>query len=257
VSISVKTYGLNMNIRAEYTNTICCNCDHLGMWRSWDEFKLRFGFEETCLKCKTTIGKDRIGRPTHIVLLKALERQEQKRIDSTDYLGMSSPEFSDRWIKHFFRQAVECASMSTCKSRKVGAVLARNKKVITTGFNGVPSGYPHPEVCIRETLKIPSGEKPWVAECIHAEANCILQCAEQGKSSCGATMFCTNRPCSDCSKLILGAGISAVYYLEEYHLPKDLDFIHDMAKKANVDFIRYDYSDAIMDLYQLGKRDGA
>jgi dCMP deaminase len=123
---------------------------------------------------------------------------------------------TSRYAKYFIDLVNRTAEMTTCLRRGVGAILVKDKRVIATGFNGAPSGVDHCETCIREEQNVPSGQRHELCMGLHAEQNCLLQCAYMGLSSKGATLICTNKPCSICTKMIINAGIKKVFYLEDY-----------------------------------------
>ena len=110
------------------------------------------------------------------------------------------------------------AGRSTCMRRKVGAVLVRDKRIITTGYNGAPANVRHClEVgCLREQLGIPSGERHELCRGLHAEQNAIIQAALYGVSVDGATLYCTNMPCIICSKMLINVRIKIIIYKEGY-----------------------------------------
>jgi dCMP deaminase len=110
------------------------------------------------------------------------------------------------------------STRSTCLRRQVGAVLVKEKKILATGYNGVPSGIEHclDIGCLREKEGIPSGERHELCRGLHAEQNAILQAAYHGVSIRGSLLFCTNFPCIICSKMLINAGIQGIYYLEGY-----------------------------------------
>ena len=102
------------------------------------------------------------------------------------------------------------ASRATCLRRKVGAVLVRDKRILTTGYNGPPAGLPHCDElggCLRDKLGIPSGERHEISRAVHAEQNAIIQAAVHGISMEGATLYATNQPCSLCTKMLVNAGV--------------------------------------------------
>ncbi|MCK4591664.1 MAG: dCMP deaminase family protein, partial [Candidatus Latescibacteria bacterium] len=107
---------------------------------------------------------------------------------------------------------------STCLRRKVGAIFVRDKRILATGYNGAPKGLKHcGEVgCLRERLKIPSGERHELCRGVHAEQNAIVQAATSGVNLEGATLYSTTYPCILCSKLIINARVKKVIYLEGY-----------------------------------------
>ena len=108
---------------------------------------------------------------------------------------------------------------STCIRRKVGAVLIKDSHILSTGYNGAPSGFAHctPETCLRKNLK--SGEKPELCRGVHAEINCIIQAAIHGTSIKGnTTLYSTTFPCMSCLKLLINAGIKRIVYNEPYNM---------------------------------------
>ena len=107
---------------------------------------------------------------------------------------------------------------STCLRRQVGAVLVKDKKILATGYNGAPSRLDHClEVgCLREEKGIPSGERHELCRGLHAEQNAIVQAAYHGVGIQGSTLYCTNHPCTICSKMIINAGITQIVYEEGY-----------------------------------------
>ena len=137
-----------------------------------------------------------------------------------DSLKGVMPEIDDRpsWEKYFMDIAFLVAKRSTCLRRSVGAVLVKNKRILATGYNGAPSGIRHCSEtgCLRERLNVPSGERHELCRGIHAEQNSIIQAALHGVSIEGATLFCTNRPCSICAKMIINAGITKIYFHDGY-----------------------------------------
>ena len=122
------------------------------------------------------------------------------------------------WSEYFAEIALMVATRSTCLRRKVGAVIVMNKRILTTGYNGAPSGVAHclDIGCLREELGIPSGQRHELCRGLHAEQNAIIQAATHGVSIAGAELYCTNLPCSICTKMIINAGIKKVHYLEGY-----------------------------------------
>jgi len=125
------------------------------------------------------------------------------------------------WEEYFMDIAYLVAKRSTCLRRQVGAVVVKNKNILATGYNGAPRGITHCEVagCIREKLNVPSGERHELCRGLHAEQNAIIQAAYHGTSIAGADLYCTNRPCIICSKMIINAGIEKVYYQDGYSDP--------------------------------------
>ncbi len=111
------------------------------------------------------------------------------------------------------------ATRSSCLRRHVGAVLVKDTRVIATGYNGAPAGVTHCEVtgCLRQKLNVPSGERHELCRGLHAEQNAIIQAALYGVSTEGATIYCTTKPCSICTKMIINAKLSKIVYEEYYN----------------------------------------
>ncbi|WP_066633998.1 deoxycytidylate deaminase [Desulfolucanica intricata] len=118
------------------------------------------------------------------------------------------------WDTYFIDIAFEVAGRSTCPRRYVGAVVVKDKRIKGSGYNGSPSGLPH---CIDEGCMMVNNH---CVRCIHAEANAILECSPEERK--GAAIYVTDRPCAECSKLIIQSGITRVVYAREY--PPDFDW---------------------------------
>ncbi len=122
------------------------------------------------------------------------------------------------WQTYFFQIAKLVASRSTCLRRQVGAVLVKDNRILSTGYNGAPAGITHclERGCIRTELNIPSGERHELCRGLHAEQNAIIQAAYHGVSINGADIYCTNQPCIICSKMLINAGIKKIYISNPY-----------------------------------------
>jgi dCMP deaminase len=122
------------------------------------------------------------------------------------------------WDQYFIDITRLVATRSTCLRRQVGAILVKERNILATGYNGVPSGISHCDVvgCLRERLQVPSGERHELCRGLHAEQNAIIQAARHDTSIDGATLYCTTMPCIICTKMIINAGIRAVIYSEGY-----------------------------------------
>jgi dCMP deaminase len=118
------------------------------------------------------------------------------------------------------------ATRSTCLRRQVGAVIVKDKHILTTGYNGAPTGLPHclDIGCMRDDLHIPSGTQHELCRAVHAEQNAICQAAQHGISLLDSTLYCTHQPCSICAKLIVNVGIKKIFYIHGYpdDMTKDL-----------------------------------
>jgi dCMP deaminase len=126
--------------------------------------------------------------------------------------------------KRYIRMAQIWAENSYCNRRKVGALIVKDKMIISDGYNGTPAGFEN--VCEDEN----GLTKPYV---LHAEANAITKIACSSNSSKGATMYVTTSPCIECAKLIIQAGIKRVIYSEKYRLEDGLDLL----RRANIEVV--------------------
>ncbi len=126
------------------------------------------------------------------------------------------------WDSYFMDIARAVAGRSTCTRRQVGAVLVRNRQILTTGYNGAPRGLEHcaERGCLRADLNVPSGERHELCRGLHAEQNAIIQAAFQGVEIKGAEVYCTHQPCRLCAKMLVNAGVEAVHFAGAY--PDDL-----------------------------------
>jgi dCMP deaminase len=135
---------------------------------------------------------------------------------------MSNPEevkeMRPSWDAYFMEITRVVASRSTCLRRKVGATIIKDKRILTTGYNGAPKGLAHcQEVgCIRAEKQVPSGERHELCRALHAEQNAILQAALYGVSISGATVYCTTHPCVMCAKMMINAGMKEVVISKSY-----------------------------------------
>jgi dCMP deaminase len=122
------------------------------------------------------------------------------------------------WPEYFMGITKMVAKRSTCLRRHVGAVLVKDKRILATGYNGAPAGLRHCEEvgCLRQDTSIPSGMRHELCRGLHAEQNAIIQAAFHGIPIGGATLYCTNKPCVICSKMIINAGLERIYYEEGY-----------------------------------------
>ena len=122
----------------------------------------------------------------------------------------------NKFDKPYLEMAEVWAQNSYCKRRKVGALLVKDRTIISDGYNGTPSGFEN--ICEDEN----GVTKPYV---LHAEANAITKVAKSGNSSEGATLYVTASPCAECAKLIIQAGIKRVVYSEDYRLDDGLQLL--------------------------------
>lgn len=127
--------------------------------------------------------------------------------------------------RQYLKMAAIWAQNSYCKRRKVGALLVKDKMIISDGYNGTPSGFEN--ICEDEG----NNTKPYV---LHAEANAITKIAKSNNSSDGATLYVTSSPCLECSKLIIQAGIKRVVFTENYRIEDGMNLL----KKANIEVVQ-------------------
>ena len=144
-----------------------------------------------------------------------------------------------KWVDAFMDTAERFAQLSSAVRLKVGAVVVKDNRIISIGYNGMPSGWTndcenivqHSDDTITTVTK---------DEVIHAVANAIIKLARDGESGNGASLFCTHAPCIHCAKLIHGAGIKTVYYRESYRDTLGLDFLEhcNIEVKKDLTFIK-------------------
>jgi dCMP deaminase len=139
--------------------------------------------------------------------------------------------------EYFMRMAEVASLRSTCIKRKVGAVLVKDDYILSTGYNGAPSGFTHctPETCVRKSLT--PGEKPELCRGVHAEINCIIQAAIHGTAIGGNTsLYTTTFPCMSCLKLIINAKIKRLIYMEEYNMENKIKI--DLIENSDLETIQ-------------------
>lgn len=139
------------------------------------------------------------------------------------------------WESYFMDIATLVASRSTCRRRKVGAIAVKDRRVLATGYNGAPRGLRDclETGCLREEMKIPSGERHELCRGIHAEQNVIVQAAVHGVGLEGADIYCTNQPCLICAKMLINTGVKRVLYADMY--PDEMS--EGMFKAAGVELL--------------------
>lgn len=122
------------------------------------------------------------------------------------------------WDEYFMAITDQVAERATCTRRHIGAILVKDKRILATGYNGVPSGLAHCEEvgCLREKRGIPSGTQHELCRGIHAEQNAVIQAARHGIAIDGATCYCTHQPCVLCAKILINAGVKEIVYREPY-----------------------------------------
>jgi len=142
------------------------------------------------------------------------------------------------WNQYFMDIAELVKTRSTCLRRQVGAVIVKDKRILTTGYNGAPSGMRHClELggCLREQMKVPSGERHELCRALHAEQNAIIQAAYHGISIQDGTMYVTLQPCSLCAKMAVNAGIVKIVFKGTY--PDELSMA--ILEEAGIELVLY------------------
>jgi len=142
------------------------------------------------------------------------------------------------WEAYFMDITFLVSKRSTCLRRAVGALIVKDKRILSTGYNGAPTGIKHciETGCLREKLNVASGENHELCRGIHAEQNAIIQAAYHGASIKNATLFCTNLPCSICAKMIINAGIKKICYNSGYADSMS----EEMLNEAGINLIKID-----------------
>jgi dCMP deaminase len=142
---------------------------------------------------------------------------------------MSDAPSRPSWDEYFMGITFEVARRSTCNRAQVGAIVVRDKRILTTGYNGSPAGLPH---CTEVGCLMVNGH---CVRTLHAEQNAIIQAALHGVSTAGATVYVTHQPCLICAKVIINAGITRVVYGGDY--PDDL--ARQFLDEAGVELVHY------------------
>ena len=132
--------------------------------------------------------------------------------------------------EYFMKIAHVVAERSTCFRNNVGAVIVKNKHIISTGYNGAPRGLDHclDIGCYRKEHNVPSGQKHELCRAVHAEQNAIIQASLNGASTEDGVLFCTHSPCIICAKMLINAKIKKVYYANEYADQSAMDYFKEV-----------------------------
>jgi dCMP deaminase len=146
------------------------------------------------------------------------------------------------WDQYFIDITHLVATRTTCLRRGVGALLVKDRNILATGYNGVPSGISHCEEtgCLREQMKVPSGERHELCRGLHAEQNAIIQAARHGVNIDGAILYCTTMPCVICTKMLINAGIKKVVFSDGY---AD-DLARKMIAESGIEVIHFELNSA-------------
>lgn len=137
----------------------------------------------------------------------------------------SMPQRPD-WDQYFMEITSVVAKRSTCLRRQVGAILVKDKHILTTGYNGAPKRLAHcaETGCLRQQMGIPSGERHELCRALHAEQNAMIQAANLGISIEGSTLYSTTAPCSLCAKMLINAGVVRVVFAGDYPDKRAMEF---------------------------------
>ncbi|MDI6731040.1 MAG: dCMP deaminase family protein [Candidatus Margulisbacteria bacterium] len=137
------------------------------------------------------------------------------------------------WDDYFLKITADVSERATCVKRQVGAIIVKNNRILSTGYNGAPKGFDHctEQTCIRKQMGLPSGQRHELCRGLHAEQNAIIQAAVHGVSIDGGTMYCNYQPCAICVKMIINAGIKRLIYSGGY--PDEL--AEEMMKKSKLE----------------------
>ena len=138
------------------------------------------------------------------------------------------------WDQYFLSIASLVSERSTCLRRKVGALVVKGRRILATGYNGTPSGIKHCSQagCLREKMKIPSGERHELCRGLHAEQNVLLQASLHGVSLKDSVLYVTNQPCIICAKMIINAGIKEVVMSGHYPDKMAMSFLKEAKIKV-------------------------
>ena len=156
--------------------------------------------------------------------------------ERTDELNDTRP----TWDEYFLRIARVIAGRSTCLRREVGSLIVKDKRILTTGYNGAPRGLAHcfDVGCLRNEAGAESGTSHELCRGLHAEQNAIIQAALHGVSIDGGVMYSTHQPCVLCTKMLINAGLWAIYYIEPYPDPLAVKILEEagvMSEKMSLE----------------------
>lgn len=152
--------------------------------------------------------------------------------EGNQVMGGSLGKIRPSWDEYFMTLADQVATRTTCLRRAVGAVIVKDRRILATGYNGVPSGLRHCSEtgCLRQQLGVPSGQRNEICRGLHAEQNAIIQAARYGINISGASIYINTQPCVVCAKMLINAGIVEIVYRNPY--PDDLSM--DLLKESGI-----------------------
>ncbi len=140
------------------------------------------------------------------------------------------------WDEYFMTLADEVATRTTCMRRAVGAIIVKDRRILATGYNGVPTGLRHCDEtgCLRQELGVPSGQRHEICRGLHAEQNAIIQAARYGINITGASIYITTQPCVVCAKMLINAGIDEIVYQNPYPDELSMSMLQEAGIKLRV-----------------------
>ena len=143
------------------------------------------------------------------------------------------------WNEYFMKITSLVAERGTCIKRSVGAVIVKDNRILSTGYNGAPKGFKHCEEvgCIRQEMNVPSGQRHELCRGLHAEQNAIIQAAWHGVKIEGGTMYCTYQPCVICVKMMINAGIRKLVFSGNY--PDEL--AAKMLNESKMEVVKFEW----------------
>ena len=142
------------------------------------------------------------------------------------------------WDEYFLTITYDVAERATCIKRKVGSIIVKDHRILSSGYNGSPKGFSHcsEENCIRKQMDISSGHRHELCRGLHAEQNAIIQAAWHGVKIAGGTLYCTYQPCVICVKMMINAGIEKLVYTGAY--PDEL--AAEMLKESKMEVVKHE-----------------
>ena len=140
-------------------------------------------------------------------------------------MGMASITMKDKFIKTYMDVAESFAKLSSAVRLQVGAIVVKDDRIISIGYNGMPTGWDNCCEDIIRTDEVGFQVTKTKAEVLHAETNAVAKLAKSSESGLGATMFVTHAPCIDCAKLVYQSGIATVYYKNDYRSTQGIQFL--------------------------------
>ena len=142
------------------------------------------------------------------------------------------------WDEYFLTITYDVAERTTCIKRKVGSIIVKDHRILSSGYNGSPKGFSHcsEENCIRKQMDISSGHRHELCRGLHAEQNAIIQAAWHGVKIAGGTLYCTYQPCVICVKMMINAGIEKLVYTGAY--PDEL--AAEMLKESKMEVVKHE-----------------